>query len=519
MCDKPYAKPGVRYDEVTDRTLGSREALARAEERRAAAEGACAALRTENASLASRLKQKEHEAELLSHDKAYQSKEVEALTARAQQSAAAAERAAMQLAEVTASREELQQRMLETATDGRRALEEKVAAEVAKLQAKHSMDAERLRQESTASFTREIGMLREMRDAAAMEAEAARLALTNSRKAHDELLLAHRSLQQRADLQQVGLHGCHSLCMCSRPPVHAEADPRPRRPCRAVQVELSSEVKLKSFELERMRILHDSASSAAREADLQIQARLLAALHAPRASPTHSPPLWQMLQRKTRALETQYYAQEAESARRLAEADAAAASGRAKLEHYEMLERDLDEEITRAALAGPEAPGGPLDTSQLATRLAAGVPAARPLPFAPDKSTMILFSSRVRFAMLQALRRRVEQSLSLARRVRDLERQLEALSGDKSSTTSRLREAESEVRRLKERLTFVQQPYHYLVERLQAAEDGAESATQRAGQLTTELAAAQEALFRARADREVRDGALQPPLSWHGSVF
>lgn len=121
--------------------------------------------------------------------------------------------------------------------------------------------------------------------------------------------------------------------------------------------------------------------------------------------------------------------------------------------------------------------------------------------------------------MLQALRRRVEQSLSLARRVRDLERQLEALSGDKSSTTSRLREAESEVRRLKERLTFVQQPYHFLVERLQAAEDGAESATQRAGQLTTELAAAQEALFRARADREVRDGALQPPLSWHGSVL
>ena len=51
-----------RYDEVTDRTLGAREALARAEERRVAAEGQLATLRQENAALTSQLRQKAHEA-------------------------------------------------------------------------------------------------------------------------------------------------------------------------------------------------------------------------------------------------------------------------------------------------------------------------------------------------------------------------------------------------------------------------------------------------------------------------
>lgn len=136
---------------------------------------------------------------------------------------------------------------------------------------------------------------------------------------------------------------------------------------------------------------------------------------------------------------------------------------------------------------------------------------------------------------------------------------------------ARTQEAEGEVRRLRERLAYVQQPYHYLVEKLQArarephgrrrclwgvvlsfhrerpsqaagrswrkhgagvshcavllvvsepvpadafpasqvAEDNAEAATQRAGQLTGEIAALQEALLTARAEREVT--VLAPP--------
>jgi hypothetical protein len=47
---------------VTDRTLGAREALARAEERRVAAEATVAALRSQTESLSSQLRLKTHEA-------------------------------------------------------------------------------------------------------------------------------------------------------------------------------------------------------------------------------------------------------------------------------------------------------------------------------------------------------------------------------------------------------------------------------------------------------------------------
>lgn len=73
---------------------------------------------------------------------------------------------AEQLEASKAAREQLQERLLEGATDHRRALEERVSAEVAKLQAAHKADTERLRQETIGSFTREVNMLREMRDTA-----------------------------------------------------------------------------------------------------------------------------------------------------------------------------------------------------------------------------------------------------------------------------------------------------------------------------------------------------------------
>ena len=51
----------------------------------------------------------------------------------------------------------------------------------------------------------------------------------------------------------------------------------------------------------------------------------------------------------------------------------------------------------------------------------------------------LLFSPRRSVVRLQALRRRVEQSLSLARRVRMLEKQLEDATGNRESTAGRLR--------------------------------------------------------------------------------
>lgn len=83
----------VRYDEVTDRTLGAREALARAEERRVAAEATVASLRSENEALGTQLRLKTHEADLLGQDKLYLTKEVEALGARLRQAQATADRA------------------------------------------------------------------------------------------------------------------------------------------------------------------------------------------------------------------------------------------------------------------------------------------------------------------------------------------------------------------------------------------------------------------------------------------
>lgn len=112
-------------------------------------------------------------------------------------------------------------------------------------------------------------------------------------------------------------------------------------------------MKLKAFELERLRVLHEASAGAAREAELQVQ----------------------LLQRKCRALETQYYALEAEAARRSADLEGASAADRAKLQHYELLERELDEEILQQAGKGA-APG----STEGALSVVPNVPAVRPRP-------------------------------------------------------------------------------------------------------------------------------------------
>lgn len=55
---------------------------------------------------------------------------------------------AEQLETAKAARDKLQQEMISLATDHRRALEERVSAEVARIQTTHRSDMERLRQET-----------------------------------------------------------------------------------------------------------------------------------------------------------------------------------------------------------------------------------------------------------------------------------------------------------------------------------------------------------------------------------
>ena len=139
--------------------------------------------------------------------------------------------------------------------------EERLTAEVSRLQRKANEDLERLREEHGAHRDREIRALRDLRDAAVADAAAARAEVAEARAGYDDALAALRSTQKNADVS------------------HAE---------------LAGQLRAKSMELERVSLLHGESVSVAKVLRLECE----------------------MLTKKTRLLESQYLNLEGAASRR-----------------------------------------------------------------------------------------------------------------------------------------------------------------------------------------------------------
>ena len=296
---------GAMYDEVASTVdrLGKR--CAEAEKDLAVAKGQEQLLREERDGLASKLASRQHQVDLLSQDKAYLTREVDALADRERKREEEEDRLREKARALRVSRDALQEKVLSGNAEFRSQHEERLNAEVARLQQKAAEDLERLREEHASARDREIRALRDLRDAAVADSVAARAELNDLRGAYDDLLAQHRASQTRADV---------------------------------ARAEITGQLRMKAMELERVSMLHGESQSVAKVLRLECET----------------------LTKKVRLLESQYLGLEASAARRRAEADARSAEQAARLEHYESLERELDDAVMppRAPSTTPAPPPG-----------------------------------------------------------------------------------------------------------------------------------------------------------------
>ena len=285
---------GAMYDEVaaTVDRLGKR--AAEAERELAAARGAEGAAARERDALSSQLASRSHQVELLQQDKTYLSREVEEARERERKREEEEDRLREKIRTLRAARDDLREKVLGGHAEMRSQHEERLTAEVNRLQRKANEDLERLREEHSAHRDREIRALRDLRDAAVADAAAARAEVAELRAGHDDALATLRSTQKSADVS------------------HAE---------------MAGQLRMKSMELERVSLLHGESVSTAKVLRLECE----------------------MLTKKVRLLESQYLNLEGAAGRRARDADARASEMSARLAHYESLERELDEAVMSAA--------------------------------------------------------------------------------------------------------------------------------------------------------------------------
>ena len=432
---------GAMYDEVaaTVDRLGRR--AAEAEKELAAAKGAEESLRRERDAAVSKLATREHQVELLSQDKAYLSREVDAAQDRERKHEEEEDRLREKVRALRTARDALQEKVMSGHAEVRSQHEERLAEEVRRLQTKASEDLERLREEHTAARDREIRALRDLRDAAVNDATSARAELADLRRGYDDLLASHRESMKNADVS------------------HAE---------------ITGQLRMKAMELERVTMLHGESTSVAKVLRLEVE----------------------MLTKKVRLLESQYLSLEAAASRRKADADMHLAEQAARLEHYEGLERELDEAVMHAASEGTGT-GGDVAASSDSVASALGA----------------LGSS-----VPASLRRRLAQNVALGRRCNELERQAKHANEAAEAAKARAEDLELQLRRANSKAHDASQPYNYLVERIAATEADADAAAAREREAAGKLEDAKAAAHAARAEANALREDLKRALDERGEL-
>ena len=436
---------GAMYDEVAATVDRLTKRAAEAEKEAAGAVSETKILRQEKHTLASQMESRRHQCELLTQDKAYLSREVDAARERERKWEEEEDRLREKARGLRTHRDELLEKLATGQAELTDKHEQRLVSEIERLQTKAGEDLSRLREEHTSARDREIRALRDLRDAAVADAHVARRDLVDLRKGYDDLLTSHRQSQKNADVS------------------HAE---------------LSGQLRMKSMELERVSMLHGEASSVAKVLRIECET----------------------LTKKCRLLESQYLQLESNAARTRTESDMSIAEMAARLSHYEGLERELDEAVLRQA-AGKENVGSDSIGGAGSGSIGPG-----------SVHSSIDGLNALSGAVPASLRRRLQQSVALGRRVNELERTLAATEASRDAALAKCDELESEVRRAKSRAVDASQPYNYLVDRIADVEKDADASARREREMGTKLEAARAAAHAAREEADALRKDLKAAL-------
>ncbi|XP_047659242.1 progesterone-induced-blocking factor 1 isoform X3 [Tachysurus fulvidraco] len=202
--------------------------------------------------------------------------------------------------------------------------------------------------------------------------------------------------------------------------------------------ELHNQMKLKAFEAERAQMVQDETARNLSLCQIECEKQ----------------------QKKLEVLTKEFYTLQSSSEKHLAELRAQNAEQQARLETYEKLEKELDDITMQAAEMENE-----------------------------EEAERVMFSYGYGANVPTTAKRRLKQSVHLARRVLQLEKQNTLLRRDVEKSTTHTGQISQELQAANQLLQQAQQPYSYLIETVRQRDTQIQSLNQRLSQLEEEVSA------------------------------
>ncbi|XP_072513754.1 progesterone-induced-blocking factor 1 [Salminus brasiliensis] len=202
--------------------------------------------------------------------------------------------------------------------------------------------------------------------------------------------------------------------------------------------ELQNQMKLKAFEVERAHMVQEETAKNLSLCQIE--------------SEKH--------QKKLEILTKEFYTLQASSEKRIAELQSQSVEQDKRLEIYEKLEKELDDVTMQAAEMENE-----------------------------DEAERVLFSYGYGANVPTTAKRRLKQSVHLARRVLQLEKQNTMLRRDLERRSARVEQVTEELQTTNQLLQQSQQPYSYLIETVRQRDTRIQSLKERLSQLEEEVSA------------------------------
>ncbi|MCI4393898.1 hypothetical protein PGIGA_G00162430 [Pangasianodon gigas] len=202
--------------------------------------------------------------------------------------------------------------------------------------------------------------------------------------------------------------------------------------------ELQNQMKLKAFEAERAQIVQEETARNLSLCQIECEKQ----------------------QKKLEVLTKEFYALQSSSEKRITELQSQNAEQQVRLETYEKLEKELDDITMQAAEMENE-----------------------------DEAERVLFSYGYGANVPTTAKRRLKQSVHLARRVLQLEKQNTLLRKDLERSTAHTGQISEELQAANQLLQQAQQPYSYLIETVRQRDTQIQSLKERLSQLEEEVSA------------------------------
>ncbi|KAL2609123.1 hypothetical protein R1flu_027696 [Riccia fluitans] len=251
------------YDEVKDKLDQAEISIVNADNQRAVMTATLQVVTDEKRRLLEVVKDKDHCLDLLSMDKIYITREVKAHQDQVKKLEQELQQQQEKLRALKSTRQELYNRVLTDNRDSLAAHEQRLQAELARLQEHANRDIETIRKEASEAAAEKVKTYRELRDAALAEAETLKAIQRENKSNYNELLTNENNLP-RLPSELWEMH----FMATDMPNRFQEL----QRVSEAKEIEARSGIKLRDLEIEQLRVAQNEIRCALNQKSIENEA-------------------------------------------------------------------------------------------------------------------------------------------------------------------------------------------------------------------------------------------------------